>query len=920
MTIDDLVDLLKRRECDSVCYFHTDHFEPWSSSISESAARAVDRMAAMARSSPYARRLSLFYSVFVPYRLATDGPVEGGDRRVGEDGVVFGARSSRQETLAREAVRPLVVDDGHEMHLHVHHEFWTHNTSHFDHPVSRWVNSCSTPDADRARLDLHFELAKQAISREIGRPFDRWAFIHGNWALNASDPLICHVSDEMAIIMRHGGFGDFSFPAGRSYCDPKLESPFTCLPLDLVRAYDDPRADARAIGPDSGVMTAERFLIWNSPIKSIHSSLDYYSAANRTLFKSPERVVANWLTKSVSLGRRLFIKTHAHTMRADYGLAEEGSFIPHCYPDVVSVFDCLARTCERAGIELQLKTVNEVVGHLQELDGAKAPASLAEKAPTKTVDEAEPRALDAKPDDSPSLPPLTPAAMAVELGAMHEQWLASDGASAPADDLYRTKINNRTPLEAYEVAIASAIADRYPADLTKVVEIGCGWGGLAILLARLGFEVHGFEGNVRRHTACRWHFEEQIRRFPALRGRLVLAPVGLFPEAMSSDTLARDKINLCIATNITSSYSAEHQREIARAAAGCDDLILDLARFGQPRDGQSARDDLLRDLTAADFKPVERLYFKEPYEYWRLRSRLAASRRPPSSAATTSQAPSSVRPAASGRQKSLFPVFGDQQLGACPVCHSDDIAPLWRMPATTLSEPIQLFGGYFNQVPTLQTPGTLYCFDFCHACESIFLNPVPSQQKQGYRQSDHYVRKMRTAAEWREYESVYDSFAPWIPANARVMVDAACGIGQYLHVARRRNTHPWEKLIGLELAEKYVEDMCSEGLEGHVFDIDADDLEPIVPAGTADFICFSEAFEHVDRPLDALRKLVTALRSGGRLYFTAQRYGDDVQAAVRPGEPIYIGSKLVNELPERLGCRIVNMTTSSMRYYVVLEK
>jgi hypothetical protein len=30
----------------------------------------------------------------------------------------------------------LVTDDEHELHLHVHHEYWTQNSSRFDHPVS----------------------------------------------------------------------------------------------------------------------------------------------------------------------------------------------------------------------------------------------------------------------------------------------------------------------------------------------------------------------------------------------------------------------------------------------------------------------------------------------------------------------------------------------------------------------------------------------------------------------------------------------------------------------------------------------------------------------------------------------------------------------------------------------------------------
>ena len=898
MTADVLADLLKSRGCKTVCYFHTDHFEPWSTNTVEASARAVERMAEMARRSPYARRLSLFYSVFLSHRPAADGPASRDDSQVPGDGVVFSARSTRQEELAREVIRPLVAADGHEMHLHVHHEYWTRNSSHFDHPVSRWVNTSSTAHADHERLDLHFRLAKEAITREIGAPFERWAFIHGNWALNASDPLICQVTDEMAMIMRHGGFGDFSFPAGRSYCDPKLESPFTCLPLDLLRAYDDHRSDPRAIGAGTAVMQPGRFFIWNSTIKSVNSSLDYYSATNRALFKNTERVVATWLSKSVCLGNNLYIKTHAHSMKGDYKLTELDGQIPHCYPDIVAIFDCLARACDRAGVELKFQTVNEVVGSLRALDGgldAPAPVVTAPSAAT-VVSEA-------------ALPPTTPDEMVRELAVLHRTWMTGEGARFPADDLYQAKLAQQAPLEAYEKVIAEKIADRYPATSTRLIEIGSGWGGLSILLARLGFEVYAFEGNGARHAASRWHFDEQIRRHPPLRDRLLLAPEGLFPEVFFSTALAKDKTNVGIATNITSTYSGENQQAIMQAATAFDELIVDLARFGQTRDSQAERDALFNTLTESAFRPVEQLYFQEPYQYWRFRSRKTAATGRRTATANSFHL-----------EGSLFSVFGDKHLTECPVCHSADTASLWRMPMTDLKEPLQVFGGYFDQIPTLQVPAIVFCFDFCEGCESIFLNPVPSRLKESYRTTDHYIRKMQNTAEWRDYEDIYAKFAHWIPKDATMMVDAACGIGQYLRLARKHGGHEWKRLIGLELAERYVGHMRAAGFEAHAFDIDTDDLGKIVPPGSVDFISFCEAFEHVDRPLDALRKLLTALRPGGRLFFTAQRYGRDVQAAVRPGEPIYIGEKVMNELPRRLNCRIVDITTSGTRYYVVLEK
>src|SRR5260370_32041041 len=106
MMVDDLVDVLKRRGLDRVCYFHVDHFEPWSFAIDQDSARAVDRFAEMARGSRYARKLSLFYSVFVPYHLETpeSGAVDGD--RIPGDSIVFGRRTPEHEALAPAARRP----------------------------------------------------------------------------------------------------------------------------------------------------------------------------------------------------------------------------------------------------------------------------------------------------------------------------------------------------------------------------------------------------------------------------------------------------------------------------------------------------------------------------------------------------------------------------------------------------------------------------------------------------------------------------------------------------------------------------------------------------------------------------------------------------------------------------------------------
>src|SRR5262249_56319282 len=89
----------------------------------------------------------------------------------------------------------------------------------------------------------------------------------------------------------------------------------------------------------------------------------------------------------------------------------------------------------------------------------------------------------------------------------------------------------------------------------------------------------------------------------------------------------------------------------------------------------------------------------------------------------------------------------------------------------------------------------------------------------------------------------------------------------------------------------------------------------VIKRGPADLVFFCEAFQYVDRPVEAIAKLLETLRPGGRLCFTALRYGRDVQAAVRPSEPVYVGQKLLKILPERLRCKVVDVPTSALRYY-----
>jgi hypothetical protein len=654
MSIVDLSNILKSRQIRSVYYFHADHFEPWSLGINEKTAKGVERMREMSAASPFARKMSLFYCPFVPYNVDLSKGKSAAGYRADGDSVVFGPRSVDQERLAREVIRPLIVTDQHEMHLHVHHEFWTRNDSNFDAVVSRWVNANSTAELDEKRLDLGFRVFKEVVSKDIGEPFDRWAFVHGNWALAGSDPLICKIESELRMIMRHGGFGDFSFPAGRGYCDPRLPAPFTCLPIDVKRAYDDPASQPLPIG--SGALKPGRFFIWNSPIKANFSSLDYYSAPNRDLFKEPGRVLAEWITDSVSFGSDLFIKTHAHSMKWEYEIFQPDSRIPHCYPDVVAIFEELLRVCDRSGVEFRPVTVNEVMVLLKSYDEAGTSSSsvtpgaqerppirvdcaVHDDAATTSKEEEDPNSLNGKAGERGTIAFDRVAALERELASKLSEWVRSDPRGIEsAGEFYLGLIDREHILQDYERAVFDYVTASFPADRTRIVEVGVGYGILSILLAAAGYEVVAFEGSPLRLAGLEVLVGSIAERIPELPERL--HPVcGWFPDALDQSMLAGPRRNVLVTTNVVSSATDERRDIILTAAGRFDDLVIDTTRFGIRR--YNSDEEQLRTTIAKLSEPISCVWRRQRNEIWHFRPTDEARKAYEASAGASAKMPGS---------------------------------------------------------------------------------------------------------------------------------------------------------------------------------------------------------------------------------------------------------------------------------------
>jgi SAM-dependent methyltransferase len=269
-----------------------------------------------------------------------------------------------------------------------------------------------------------------------------------------------------------------------------------------------------------------------------------------------------------------------------------------------------------------------------------------------------------------------------------------------------------------------------------------------------------------------------------------------------------------------------------------------------------------------------------------------------------------------------FPLAGTIALDRCPVCDSSEIGRLWQLPQSRLGAPTYLNSPgspfhdfYLDYLPLLRVPQQVFVFDICRFCHSIFRNPKDDDQA-SYGDDTSKVEAFRAQGP-APFNGIVNVCEKRFPRGAKTVVDAACGAGQALALLKER--HPELDLMGLELSHPSVKFINSLGVKAAVVDLDLDDLDPIVPPASVDFILFYEAFEHVRQPVTVLKKLVRMLRRGGRLHFTAQYYGPESSLQVRVGEPIYISRHGLDWVVSQLDAEVHDLVVN-IKFRVTLQR
>jgi hypothetical protein len=565
-----LGDIIERRGIRRVAYFHCDHFEPWHAPRPANIDAHVSnilRFADESAANEFSRKLTLFYKP--PVFCVPNARPRVAIFATPNDPFGFVPRPPFLEEAGSRAMTGLIERVPHEVQVHVHHEEYTYNTGHTD---PRRIEAFGLPDSherDAARFELALKLGLDAARRETGLDFQKWFFVHGQWALNASDPSVCHITNEIEILLRNGGLGDFTFPAGRSGVNPILEVPHFVRPVDAAAGYRQAAAEPElAFGNASAALS--KFFIWASPIRHRGSSLDYYSDHVVQDLADPEGFARRILEQSVVSGGSLFFKTHAHSMHPNYVHSNEAVIFPHQHPGIRRMMGVVFDAASRAGASVDFLTASEVYAEFTQPRPAPAEGFRL----TAPIDTAAYAVGPPVLSDS-----STPLAWTEDVNSLATvlvlELVASERA---AIGYYEARARQTEILAPYEARLARALLGEPRFDV--IYEVGAGLAALTLCLALNGASAIGMEKDAARARIAQTLLDRLALDHPELvqtcEIRHTVVPEGLRGVVGQNSAL--------VFTNIAASITPLDLDELIVLAAGFRAIVVDLSRFFVPRE------------------------------------------------------------------------------------------------------------------------------------------------------------------------------------------------------------------------------------------------------------------------------------------------------------------------------------------------
>lgn len=607
-----------------------------------------------------ARKSSLFFKANINHVVSDDRALYRADP---SDLLGFCPRTDEERSIGRGLITPIMQGSTHELQIHIHHENYTYNDTARNPETFAYLQSPRARRFDNARLELAVRLSLDLMAEDGGPLLKRWFFIHGHWALNASDPHECTIVREIEILSRNGCLGDFTQPAGRAHVDSRIDVPYLVDPVAAAKGYDS--VEARPVpASGAGAGAGERFFIWASATNHELCSIDTYSAFVQRRLRTPELTALEHAANGVISDGTLFVKTHCHSLHPIYW-KEGGRPLPQSDPGVRAELGILFDAADAIGAPISFLRVSEVYdrivgapahsdsdlvaasglrlgspmqvfGHTVEFrtsDGKIAAPPPLDPRPTELplpicAEPAAERALDVAVAYVTSLVPPTlldgiggavPAALvdarrqlsdlmaAVDVETINrvssrvaaERLAQMDAEAAGITGFYGLRAREGTLLQPSEV-LCAAVLSNHMTGVRGAVEIGCGLGVLSILLASRGVDIVGLERNrARLNSAQAIAAAVRVELGPV--GRRPKLARGAFPKALRrAPDLSQ---HVALVTNLLGSATEEQENAFIAGLTRFGAVLIDPTRFYRRRTTSTEIAELLSRFAATGFGP-----------------------------------------------------------------------------------------------------------------------------------------------------------------------------------------------------------------------------------------------------------------------------------------------------------------------------
>ena len=168
------------------------------------------------------------------------------------------------------------------------------------------------------------------------------------------------------------------------------------------------------------------------------------------------------------------------------------------------------------------------------------------------------------------------------------------------------------------------------------------------------------------------------------------------------------------------------------------------------------------------------------------------------------------------------------------------------------SKKVDLYKGY-------ESPALFKCAD----CGFVFTKDIPSSEALiDYYSSDYDRTSYFSPITAVRYMQLLESFEPFRKTNK--ILDLGCGYGFFLEIAKKKG---WD-VYGVEITQEAVEHCEEKGINMFKGEVKNVPFEP----NSFDIIVSIEVLEHLNNPVEHVKKIHELMRSGGLHYMSTPNF------------------------------------------------